>query len=181
MARNNVPVRVFNEQRGAVLVVGLIFLVVLTIIGVTAMQVTTMEERMAANARDRSKAFQAAEAGLRDAEAYMDVEIPENSGAALITKSAISNCANGFCGTSTAAVPSLKTYSWDGSKDKLANTSITGIVGQPRYFTEYAGEMKCVSHCESGGWVSVWRMTVRAQGSNADTVVLLQETYSRPK
>lgn len=179
MARTNMPIRVFNDQRGAVLVVGLIFLVVLTIIGVTAMQVTTMEERMAANARDRSKAFQAAEAGLRDAEDYMDVQITE-SAAALITKSVASNCANGFCGNSTA-VPSLKTYSWDGSKDKLAGTSITGIAEQPRYFTEYAGEMKCVTHCESGGWVSVWRMTVRAQGSNADTVVLLQETYMRPK
>ena len=37
--------------------------------GITAMQVTRMEERMAGNSRDVNLAFQGAEAGLRDSEA----------------------------------------------------------------------------------------------------------------
>jgi type IV pilus assembly protein PilX len=60
------------RQRGAVLIVALIFLVILTMLGVTAMTGTTMETRMAGNARDLGVALQAAEAGLRDG--HMDIE-----------------------------------------------------------------------------------------------------------
>ena len=56
-----------RRERGAVLIVALLFLVMLTLLGVTAMTGTTMEERMAGNARDNAVAFQAAEAALRDA------------------------------------------------------------------------------------------------------------------
>ena len=56
-----------GRQRGVVLIETLLFLVILTMLGVTAMSGTTMEERMAGNARDGSIALQAAEAALRDA------------------------------------------------------------------------------------------------------------------
>ena len=56
-----------RRQRGAVMIVTLLFLVILTMLGITAMTGTTMEERMAGNARDYSVAFQAAEAVMRDA------------------------------------------------------------------------------------------------------------------
>jgi type IV pilus assembly protein PilX len=57
-----------NAQRGAALVVALIMLLVMTVLGIAAMQVTRMEERMAGNSRDINLAFQGAEAGLRDGE-----------------------------------------------------------------------------------------------------------------
>ena len=56
-----------KRQRGAILIVSLLFLVILTLLGVTAMTGTTMEERMAGNTRDTGLALQAAEAALRDA------------------------------------------------------------------------------------------------------------------
>jgi type IV pilus assembly protein PilX len=56
-----------SRQKGAVLIVALLFLVILTILGLTAMQGTTMEERMSGNSRDINVALQAAEAALRDA------------------------------------------------------------------------------------------------------------------
>lgn len=54
-----------RQQTGAVLIVGLIFLLVMTMLGLTAMQTTTLEEKMSGNMRDRSVAFQAAELALR--------------------------------------------------------------------------------------------------------------------
>ncbi len=60
------------RQQGAVLIVALIFLVILTMLGVTAMTGTTMETRMANNARDVGIATHAAEAAIRDAE--MDID-----------------------------------------------------------------------------------------------------------
>jgi len=65
-------VRSVRRQRGVALVVSLVFLLVLTIIGVTAMQSATLQERMAGNARDRNVAFQAGERALRAAEADID-------------------------------------------------------------------------------------------------------------
>jgi type IV pilus assembly protein PilX len=56
-----------HRQDGAVLIVALLFLVILTMLGVTAMSGTTMEERMSGNSRDMNVALQAAEAALRDA------------------------------------------------------------------------------------------------------------------
>ena len=51
-------------QRGSALIVALVFLLAMTLIGTTAMQGTTQQERMAGNYWDRNLAFQAAEAAL---------------------------------------------------------------------------------------------------------------------
>lgn len=62
--RSSTPRPSRPAQRGAVLVVSLILLAVLTLLGVTAMNTTSMEERMAANTQEGLRAFQLAEAGL---------------------------------------------------------------------------------------------------------------------
>ena len=54
-------------QSGAVLVVAMIFLIVMTLLAVTGMSTTSMEERMASNSQESMKAFQAAETGLAQA------------------------------------------------------------------------------------------------------------------
>lgn len=68
------PIR---RQRGVVLIVSLILLMVLTLIGVTAMQTSTLEERMAGNALDKALAFQAAEAALRAGENLLTEDMAE--------------------------------------------------------------------------------------------------------
>jgi type IV pilus assembly protein PilX len=57
-----------KEQRGVALLVALMFLIVLTLLGLAAIRGTTLEERMAGGSRDYNIALQAAEATLRDAE-----------------------------------------------------------------------------------------------------------------
>ncbi len=57
-----------RRQRGVVLVVGLLLLLVMTVLGVTTIKSTILEEKMAGNLRDKDLAFQAAEAALRDGE-----------------------------------------------------------------------------------------------------------------
>lgn len=60
-----------SHQRGMVLVVSLVFLVIMTLLGLAAMQNTSLEERMAGNVRAENVAFQAAEAALRAGELWM--------------------------------------------------------------------------------------------------------------
>ena len=57
-----------RSQRGAILIISLMFLVVLTMLALTTMGGITLEERMSGQYRDLNVAFQAAESGLRDAE-----------------------------------------------------------------------------------------------------------------
>lgn len=61
------PVR---RQRGAVLIVSLVLLVVLTLLGLSAMNQTSLQEKMAVGMQESVQAFQAAESGL--AAAYAD-------------------------------------------------------------------------------------------------------------
>lgn len=57
-----------RRQNGFVLITALIFLVILAVLGLSSMQASTLQERMAGNLRDRNIALQAAELALRDAE-----------------------------------------------------------------------------------------------------------------
>jgi type IV pilus assembly protein PilX len=61
-----------RQQSGAVLIVSLIFLLVMTALGVTSVQVTSLEEKMVGNTRERSVAFQAAESALKEGESLIE-------------------------------------------------------------------------------------------------------------
>jgi type IV pilus assembly protein PilX len=63
-------------QRGIALIVGLVILAILSMIGVAAFSISTQEERMAGNSRDRIRAFEAAEAALRDCEDFVGSGAP---------------------------------------------------------------------------------------------------------
>lgn len=51
-------------QRGAALIMALVILLILTILGVTAMSTSSLEQKMAGNIQDLTRAFQAAESGI---------------------------------------------------------------------------------------------------------------------
>ena len=65
-------------QRGAVLFISLILLVVLSLIGIASMQVTTLQERMAGNYYTIGKAFQNAEQSVRTTEYAIEASVLAN-------------------------------------------------------------------------------------------------------
>lgn len=60
-SRSTVP----HAQKGTVLIITLVFLLLTTIVGVTAISTSTNDEKIAGNLRDRNHAFEAAELALR--------------------------------------------------------------------------------------------------------------------
>ena len=72
----------FSRQRGAALFVSLMFLIILTLLGISAANVGIMQERMAGNVRETNEAFQLAEATLREIEQRL-VEIGEGGSGGL--------------------------------------------------------------------------------------------------
>lgn len=168
-----------NKQSGAVLMVALIMLLLLTLIGMAAIRGSTLQERMAGNMRDRNVAFQSAEAGLRSAEAVLNgAAIPNFSGA---TK--------GYGQPVTAPGNASfwdKTFDW-GNQALQTALNITYVKSQPQYYVEQvmytagndpgAGiDLESSLRMETG---TVYRVTSRAEGGSADTVVILQSTYKR--
>jgi len=63
-------------QEGFVLIVGLVILGLLTMLALSSMRDTTMQEKMAGASRDSGLAFQAAESALRDAENCITATTP---------------------------------------------------------------------------------------------------------
>ena len=61
-----------NNQRGAILIIAMVMLLLLTIIGLSSMRGTSLQESMAGNIRDSSLALQAAEAALRKGEGVVN-------------------------------------------------------------------------------------------------------------
>ena len=68
-----------NNQRGAILIIALIMLLLLTIIGLSSMRGTSLQESMAGNMRDGSLALQAAEAALRQGENVVNKKFMTNT------------------------------------------------------------------------------------------------------
>jgi type IV pilus assembly protein PilX len=64
-----------QQQRGVVLMVGMIILLVMTLIGLSAARSTLLEERMSGSTADNNVAFQAAEAALRTGELSLQVPV----------------------------------------------------------------------------------------------------------
>lgn len=129
-----------QTQSGSVLIVSLIFLLVLTLIGVTAMQGTSLEEKMAGNERSGTLAFQAAEAALRDGENWVmkiDLYNPPTP---------VSTCSSGtICDlwqmNAFGNYPETKDLSWwlrVGREYGVAGTQeFSGLAADPRYLVEF--------------------------------------------
>jgi len=88
-----------RQQRGAVLYVALIMLLLLALIGVAGMQVAGMQEKMASNYRAASRSFQNTEGAVRNVEdaveAITDREKPA-AGSLVSVDSITQNCEDGF-------------------------------------------------------------------------------------
>lgn len=65
-------ISVKKYQRGAVLAVSLIILLVITILSVQGLQTTLLQEKMTAAVRDGHVAFEVGESALVDAERYIE-------------------------------------------------------------------------------------------------------------
>lgn len=163
-----------TNNRGAVLITGLIILVVLSVIGLVAMQSTTLQERMAGNLEQRDAAFQNAEAGLRAAEAWLNNTV--------ILPGFHNNTKGLYTAEDAGDSPWWKELDW--KDDSAVITYQDGDVAA-RYIVEYVGEVD-VSGNESprlapklDDGVGIYRLTSLGASPNGRVEVILQSTFVR--
>lgn len=167
------PVR---RLRGAVLVVGLIFLALLSLIGVTAYSVATQEERMAGNTRDRLRAFEAAEAALRACERYIGAPIPPLFSADGATDPGM------YDTPAPGAREKWETIDWSAEPTRQL-AGIGAVAEQPRCIVQRLARVR------SGGAslraelphpaAYAYQVTARGVGANRGTAVVLQSSFIR--
>lgn len=176
--RTNACTNARQRQRGAALVIALIMLLVMTVLGIAAMQITRMEERMAGNSRDLNLAFQGAEAGLRDSEARI---------AALTSRPA--PCATPPCTVWTrGSWPTDlrdEIYTWwttNGTEYGVASTpEVTEVTRDPRVVTESLGffpDSLSIGHGPPEGR-DFYKITANSSGASDTATAVLESTYTR--
>ncbi len=139
-----------RNERGVSLVIVLLFLVMLSILGTTAIQTSSLEEKMTGNERDRQIAFEAAEGALRDAEREIFQSLSPNS-------PFVSGCVDGLCMPSTTAVPQWEAVNWLSATPRQYGAftgagayPVTGLANTPRYIIELLPRMAPTSGNSAG-------------------------------
>lgn len=173
-----------NKQSGAVLVVSLILLLVMTLLALSAMRSTTLEERMGGNARNQETAFQAAEAVLRAGEAsllvYTTEPIASSDGSTDIW---VLDTPDPDSTNSTAWWQEpTRDSAWWISEAVAYPGALDGVASDPMYLLEAADFVRdslVLGQQQDETGKVFYRVTARATGGNDLARVLLQSTYAR--
>jgi len=173
-----------KQQQGAVLVFCLVFLLVLTMMGVASMESSVLEERMAGNMQDYNAAFQAAEASLQVGENWLmsqfDWPATSNDGSTPVwvrdSMDPDTSDPLHWWQDSTRDTSSW----WEDSAIEVSN--VQGVASAPHYVLE---EVSTITSGQSIGIGSglqsrvrvFHRVTARGSGVGDAAVVQLQSTF----
>jgi type IV pilus assembly protein PilX len=162
-------------QSGAVLIISLIMLLLLTLIATTGMQTSSLEEKMAGNLRDKNLAFQAAESALKAAGESLAI-VPAFSAAG--TGGFYSNTPTRDLSDSEIVKDSFWT-----DTTKLATSTVTGLgngITTPVYIIQDRGDKAdCAGAAVGSLGCKYYLITARATGGSTNAVVILQSIYLR--
>jgi len=177
MKVRNLTIR--HHERGAVLAVSLIMLLVVTLIAVSSMQGTVMEEKMAGNTRDRNLAFQTAESALREAETYVQ---------GLASMGTFTG-SGGLYGLTDSEPDYGNTATWSDTVNHVVGTEPHVSYAAPQYFIKHytivdgtAGALNMSGYGDNkgSGDVTIFKITARSTGASAESAeVILRSYYGR--
>lgn len=150
----NLPVR---SESGSALIVSLVMLLLISLIGISSMQGTVLQERMASNLQDRNIAFQASERALKVGENWL-VSNPSSA----VVNDNLDNPA-----------------SWNGGGNDAVtlNTGDDQLSSQPRYHVGWLGDYCPPSPEGNLPCYDRFVVTSRAEGGTSTSVVILQSTF----
>lgn len=188
MKMNQIPN--LHKQQGFSLFMVMIIMVVIALLVVVTNQMTSTETRLGANEADRKFALSAAEGGLRTGEKELSTwlrDLKASKSGTPVEKTFRANCRDGLCAPSETVTwvnkdkspfkiddadnGSESTPAWERDNTLTGNNSLPGETANVRYIIEYLGEKKASGSSDTKDY---FRITSRAKGENANTVVTLQ-------
>ncbi len=179
------------RQQGVALFFTLTILLILTVLGISSIQTTSMQERMARNYRDVNIAFQSAEAAVIEAEEYLEAianvsTFPDETDAVL--------CVGGLCNSIDGVDRWTQAHGYvdwnDGSTHFDTDTTAAelGAADTPKYMIEYVARVTIeqdtlnignIGEGGSSGRAYVFRITTRGTGGTAESKAMIQSLYGR--
>ena len=165
-------------QRGSALITGLVFLVVLTLLGLSASSGSIQRELIARNIRDQNLALQAAEAALKAAEIWIRLNpgsIKPNGGTILPDTT---------CAPAVAACLAGDATWWATTGTVLGSginqpNSFPGVAAAPAYLIEYLSNIPRVGLAMGANQQenAYYRITARGTGLSNNTVRIVRSIY----
>ncbi|MFT6924524.1 MAG: type IV pilus assembly protein PilX [Psychromonas sp.] len=171
-----------KKQSGAVLVISIVILLVLTFLVLSVTQSGVVQEKMTAAVRDSHISQEIAESGLRDAEHYIET---------LVTINGFNDTGNGGLYTQEKGPADLFDPSiWADSKTRVATTSVSGQL-EASYYIEYLGiqnlsddDLGAVNitgygTTTGGGNLNIFKVVSRSLGANGNSERIVEIYYGK--
>lgn len=175
----------YRREAGAVLVVGLVMVLLISIIGVSAIRGSNLQESMAGNMRERNLAFQASESALRIGESL----VSDQASRPLMTDS--QGLYNDTYRSPTTSILTFTEANWkDNAKVKVTSLSLEYVSREPTYIIEQLdpdigvgaameGSAIDLEGMQNTGDITPYRLTARGFGASVNAIKTLQTTYNR--
>lgn len=183
---NNILSRLTHRREaGAVLVVGLVMVLLISIIGISAIRGSNLQESMAGNIRERNLAFQSAESALRVGESL----VSDQSSRPVMT-----NSGGLYSDTYVMPTTSILTFTeanWkEAARVKIASLNLQHVSHEPTYVIEelnpdigigaaMEGSAIDLEGMQNTGDITPYRITARGFGASENAIKTLQTTYNR--
>jgi type IV pilus assembly protein PilX len=163
-----------NKQQGAILVTSLLLLLVLTVIGVSVMQMTRMQERMAGNSRDMNLAFQGAESALRAG---------ENDIMGLSARPSFcveDPCTSAYDRDVLEPMNNQSKEYWEDMARKLPEGDLTeDLDEQPQFVSEQLAFIRFSSEFDDLNGREFYQVSARSTGGTGNSESVVQSTFAR--
>jgi type IV pilus assembly protein PilX len=173
-----------QHNRGFVMVVVMVFLVILTLIGLSGMRTTRVQEQMAGTGFERVTAMAASHAGLSDGRDYvLQPDFDPNSGAFRVRDVS----ASALIGTTsegwTVSSWLLANTDWYGGVDALplgAGNGETYTLARVNRNPAFIVDRLPSEQTQNAVPFQVFRVTARGEGARADNAALTQSIIRIP-
>lgn len=170
-----------KRQQGVALITTLFMLLLMIIIGMAGMRTSTLEERMSANLRDRSIAFQSAESAMTEAEAIAE---------SLVHLAQFQDGTPGYYSSTDNLDSPWETINWTDNNEVVVSTTtvLPEAADFPRYiiehFTEVTSEENKLNMGNYGqnvgaGDFEIFRVTALGTGASTTSKVMVQTSYGK--
>jgi type IV pilus assembly protein PilX len=166
-----------RRQSGSTLIICLVFLLILTMIGISSIQNSTLQEQMAGSARDYNSAFQAAESALRKGEEYLQ---QATLGAFSGSGGRYTICSDPTSTATECAPPSWQVKTSSGWVDQ---SGVANVNSQPQFILEkyplIIDVNAPIAADEVPVTIDMYRVTARGYGVSENSMVVLQSAFRR--
>jgi len=161
-----------GKQQGAALAVSLIILTLMTVIGVTAVKSSVIENRIATNMYDKQMSFEAAEAALRDAEAWLKAQATNTHDGVEEDKPMLK--------FSDDSIWEAYGENYGDANGLSASEKMPGLSAEPQFIVEqftFIPDDMSAETLAAGRGEFYYRITARARGGSSTSETLLQTIY----